>query len=69
MSQAERIETVLKRGATAFPGMTVAAIARKAKVPTASVSKRVFDLKENGRKIYTNFRKVRGQRKTYYRLG
>jgi len=69
MSQVERIENLLVKEGRAHPGMTVAAIARKAKVPTASVSKRIYDLKERGNKIYTNFRKVNGQKKTYYRLG
>ena len=69
MSQAERIETLLVKEGRPHPGLTVAAIARKAKVPAQSVPKRIYDLKERGNTIYTNFRKVRGQRKTYYRLG
>ena len=69
MSQAERIETLLVKEGRVTPGLTVAVIARKAKVPMKSVSKRIYDLKERGNTIYTNYRKVNGQKKTYYRLG
>jgi len=69
MSQAERIEALLIKEGQVTPGLTVAMIARKAKVPMESVSKRIYDLKERGNTIYTNFRNVNGRRKTYYRLG
>lgn len=65
-TQIEKIENVLLRHNTG-PGVTVAAIARMARVPYEAVSKRVADLRETYT-IYTNYRKVDGKRTAFYRL-
>lgn len=68
MSQLSSVAKVLRRN-TAIPGITVAAIARKAGVPREAVAKRIYDLRqEDGREIYTNYRTVNGKKKTFYRL-
>jgi len=67
MSQIDRIVKVLaKRNMT--PGMTAAMVAKFAHVPKANVAKRVSDLRNEGYEIYTNYRKIGGKRKAYYRL-
>lgn len=68
MSQINKIVSVLGRN-TKTPGLTVAMIARKARVPKQNVAKRVHDLRREGFNIATNFRVMRnGVRKTYYFL-
>jgi DNA-binding Lrp family transcriptional regulator len=68
MSQLSKVANVLQknnRGA----GITVAQVARLTGVPKTSVSKRVYDLRNlEGHTIYSNYRKVNGQRKLYYRF-
>jgi hypothetical protein len=65
-SQIEKIENILLRH-TASPGVTAQAIANMARVPYETVGKRVYDLREYYT-IYTNYRKVNGKRKAFYRL-
>ena len=65
-TQIEKIENVLLRH-TATPGVTADAIARMARVPRETVSKRVSDLREYYQ-IYTNYRNVDGKRSAFYRL-
>ena len=67
MSQTQRIENVLTKNRD-YPGITVAALASKARVPVENVSKRIYDLRQEGLNIYTNYRKYRGSKKLYYRL-
>jgi hypothetical protein len=65
-TQIEKIENVLLRH-TAYPGVTAQSIANIARVPYENVSKRVYDLREFYN-IYTNYKKVDGKRKAFYRL-
>lgn len=65
-TQIEKIETALRNHNTG-PGITVAAIARMAKVPYENVSKRVSDLREFYT-IYSNYRNVDGKKTLFYRL-
>ena len=65
-TQIEKIENALLNHNTG-PGITAKAIARIARVPLATVGKRVFDLREDYN-IYTNYRKVNGKRTAFYRL-
>lgn len=67
MSQLNRVADVLSRN-TSTPGITVSAIAKAARVPKENVYKRICDLRHEGLRIYSNFRKVNGRRKMYYRL-
>lgn len=67
MSQIDKIATVLARNST-YPGLTASMIAKKTGVPRSNVAKRVFDLRNEGFAIYTNYRKVNGARKAYYRM-
>jgi hypothetical protein len=62
----EKIENVLSKY-TVYPGITPAAISRRTGVPLESVYKRVYDLREDYT-IYSNTRKVKGKRTTFYRL-
>lgn len=50
-------------------GVTVAKIADRTKVPKASVRKRIYDLRTEGHRIYSNYRTVNGEQKLYYRMG
>jgi Mn-dependent DtxR family transcriptional regulator len=67
MSQINKIANVLERNPQ-YPGLTTAMIAKKTSVPKANVAKRVADLRSEGLRIYTNWRKVNGKRKAYYRM-
>jgi predicted transcriptional regulator len=68
MSQIRKIAKVLRQN-TKGAGITVAQIARLAGVPKSSVSKRVYDLRTmEGHTIYSNYRKVNGKRKMFYRF-
>ena len=67
MSQIDRIATVLAKN-NKGAGITVSQIAKLALVPRDNVSKRVADLRSEGYAIYSNYRKVNGERKMYYRM-
>jgi predicted transcriptional regulator len=68
MSQIRKVAKVLRQN-TKGAGITVAQIARLTGVPKSSVSKRVYDLRTmEGHKIYSNYRKVNGKRKMFYRF-
>jgi predicted DNA-binding transcriptional regulator YafY len=66
-SQVDRIVDTLARN-NATPGITATKLAKKARVPVTTVYKRVHDLRRRGTPIYTNFRKVNGQKQMFYRL-
>jgi hypothetical protein len=65
-TQIEKIENVLLKHNTGA-GITADSVARIARVPRESVSKRVADLREYYN-IYTNYRMVDGKRTAFYRL-
>jgi len=65
-TQIEKIENVLLKHNTGA-GITADSVARIARVPRESVSKRVADLREYYN-IYTNYRRVDGKRTAFYRL-
>jgi predicted transcriptional regulator len=68
MSQLSKVAKVLRQN-NKGAGITVAQVARLTGVPKASVSKRVYDLRNlEGKTIYSNYRTVNGQRKLYYRF-
>lgn len=68
MSQLSKVAKHLRRNSKGR-GITVAALARAAGVPRDTVYKRVSDLRIlEGATIYSNYRKVNGQRKLYYRF-
>jgi Mn-dependent DtxR family transcriptional regulator len=67
MSQIDRIATVLSKY-NQNPGLTAAMIVKKTGVPKPNVAKRVHDLRNEGYRIYTNYRTVNGKRRTYYRM-
>jgi transposase len=68
MSQLERITKVLSKKGTG-QGLTAEAIAKAAGVSKDTVYKRIYDLRNvEGRKVYSNFRNVKGQRTMFYRL-
>ena len=63
MSQVERVMTQLAKN-TKGSGITVNALASRARVPRDSVYKRIHDLRNEGFRIFTNQKNG----KTYYRL-
>ena len=67
MSQIDRIANVLAKH-NAGAGITASQVAKLARVPRENVSKRVYDLRTEGYAIYSNYRKVNGERKLYYRM-
>jgi hypothetical protein len=68
MSQLTRVAKVLRRN-TSGPGVTPQQIAKLASVPVNTVYKRVHDLRvHEGRPIYSNYRKVNGKRRMFYRF-
>jgi predicted transcriptional regulator len=66
MSQMSLIEKHLRRNNTG-PGVTVAKLSKLTGIPKESIYKRVSDLRE-AHTIYSNYRKVNGERKLYYRI-
>lgn len=66
-TQLTRVERLLRRN-TRGPGISVGKLAQLAGCSKASVSKRVYDLRSSGATIYTNTRKVNGERKMFYRI-
>ena len=67
MSQIDKIAKVLARHNTG-DGITASKVAKLARVPRENVAKRVYDLRTEGFRIYSNYRKVNGKRKLYYRM-
>ena len=67
MSQIEKIARYLAKN-NKGPGVTVAKIADRTGSTKDNVRKRVYDLRNEGFKIYSNYRKVNGERKLYYRM-
>ena len=68
MSQLTKVAKQLRRN-TDNPGITPAKIASLAKIPMASVYKRVHDLRVlEGKMIFSNYRTVNGKRKMFYRI-
>jgi len=62
------LKTLEKKASKKTPGLSADEIALKAKVPRATVSKRISDLRKQGNTIYTNTRMVEGQVKHFYRM-
>ena len=62
------LKTLEKKASKKTPGITAGEIAKMAKVPRTSVSKRISDLRKGGNLIYTNTRLVEGQKMHFYRL-
>lgn len=67
MSQLSKVAKHLRRN-TEGAGISVRKLAHLARIPREDVSKRIYDLREEGKTIYTNSRIVRGKRTTFYRL-
>lgn len=67
MSQIDKMVKVLAKN-NKGSGITVAKIAKLARMPRENVAKRVYDLRAEGFRIYSNYRKVNGKRKLYYRM-
>lgn len=67
-SQINKVLSVLSSKGQKTPGLTVPMIAKSANMPAGNVAKRVSDLRSEGYTIYTNYRNVNGERKTYYRM-
>jgi predicted transcriptional regulator len=66
MSQMSLIEKHLRRNNTG-PGVTVAKLSKLTGISKEGIYKRVSDLRES-HTIYSNYRKVNGERKLYYRI-
>lgn len=66
-SQTDRILTTLYEN-TDTPGISAKRLAKLAKVAQDAVSKRIFDLRNEGFDIFTNYRNVKGNRTAFYRL-
>lgn len=67
-TQLRRVAKIL-RANTHGAGITPGKVAKLAGVSKTTVYKRVADLRnEPGRKIYSNFRTVKGQRQMFYRI-
>jgi len=66
MSQLSLIEKHLRRNNTG-PGVTVDKLSKLTGIPKEGIYKRVSDLRE-AHTIYSNYRKVNGERKLYYRI-
>lgn len=66
-TQIEKIENVLRKYNTGA-GITADKVASLARVPRDNVGKRVYDLREWGYTIYTNYRNVKGKRTAFYRF-
>lgn len=67
MAQIDKVANVLSRHNTGA-GITASKVAKLARMPRESVAKRVYDLRTEGFRIYSNYRKVNGKRKLYYRM-
>lgn len=68
MSQLTRVAKHLRRN-TSGAGITAAKLSKLSGVPKESVYKRVYDLRTlEGKAIYSNYRRVNGERKMYYRI-
>lgn len=68
MSQLTKIAKHLRRH-NSGAGITVAKLAKLSGVPKQSVYKRIYDLRTiEDVTIYSNYRKVNGERKLYYRI-
>lgn len=63
MSQLSRVAKQLRKN-TEYPGISINLLASRVGAPRESVAKRVYDLREEGRTIYTNKR----DGKVFYRL-
>lgn len=69
MSQISRVAKVLLRRKDSGSGITVAAIAKAAKMTKDSVYKRIYDLHTvEGVEVRRDYRMVNGKRKVYYSL-
>lgn len=66
MSQMSLIEKHLRRNNTGS-GITVAKLSKLTGVSKDGIYKRIYDLRE-AHTIYSNYRKVKGARKLYYRI-
>lgn len=67
MSQLSKVAKALRRNSDR--GITAAQVARLSGAPKESVYKRVYDLRVNeGKTIYSNYRRVNGKRKMFYRI-
>lgn len=67
-TQLRRVAKALRANSTGV-GIAPGKLAKLAGVSTSTVYKRVADLRrEPGRKIYSNFRTVKGQKKMFYRI-
>lgn len=62
------LKTLRTSTATKSPGISVAQLATRAKVPVDSVYRRVWDLRQEGFDIYTNSRWVGNEKRKYYRF-
>jgi DNA-binding Lrp family transcriptional regulator len=68
-TQKEAILKVLSKEGRKSPGLTTAQVAAKAKVPYENVSKRVYDLRNEGHDIDTHERTLKnGSRVFSYQL-
>lgn len=69
MSQITRVAKVLLRQKASGSAITVAAIAKAAKMTKDSVYKRIYDLHTvEGFEVNRDYRMVNGKRKVYYSL-
>jgi len=66
-SQIDRILSALYDN-TETPGITSRRLSRVTKVPSDAISKRIYDLRQEGFDIFTNYRNVNGDRTAFYRL-
>lgn len=65
-SQLERIQKALIKNKTG-KGVSATRLASLTKTPLDSVHKRIYDLRRAGAVITSNFERVKGQRKVFYK--
>lgn len=68
MSLLARITKTLKNNKSE-KGVTADRLAKLAKTTKDNVYRRIYDLRSEGFEIVSNVQLVKGQRKTFYRLG
>lgn len=67
-TQLTRISKALMKNGSKGRGVSASRLSSLTKVPLDSVHKRIYDLREAGTKIVSNYEIVKGQRRVFYKV-
>ena len=67
MSELSKVAKTLRQNSTS-PGITARQLAKLSGVTVENARKRVYDLRDEGKTIYSNYRNVSGRRTMFYRI-